>query len=89
MLAYLLASSRPDLGMAVHQCARFCVDPKITHERAVMQIEKYLLGTKDKGLQFTSDVKRELSVLWMHTLLGIGIKLMPLTQKMYTSEQDM
>ena len=39
MLNYLLASSRPDLGMAVHQCARFCVDPKITHERAVMRID--------------------------------------------------
>ena len=44
--------------MAVHQCARFCVDPKITHERAIMRIGKYLLGTKDRGMCFTPDITR-------------------------------
>ena len=52
MLNYLQASTRPDILMAVHQCARFCIDPKITHERAVMIIGKYLLLTKNKGLWF-------------------------------------
>ena len=44
--------------MAVHQCARFSADPKITHERAVMRIGKYLLGTKDRGLKFTPDTSK-------------------------------
>ena len=52
MLNYLQGSTRPDISMAVHQCARFSTDPKITHERAVMKIGKYLLGTKDRGLKF-------------------------------------
>ena len=36
MLNYLQASTRPDIAMAVHQCARFSQDPKITHERAII-----------------------------------------------------
>ena len=52
MLNYLQGSTRPDISMAVHQCARFCIEPKITHERAVMRIGKYLLHTRDKGLKF-------------------------------------
>ena len=39
--------------MAVHQCARFCNDPRLAHERAVIKIGKYLLATKDKGIKFT------------------------------------
>ena len=31
MLNYLQASSRPDISMAVHQCARFSIDLRITH----------------------------------------------------------
>ena len=40
MLNYLQASTRPDIAMAVHQCARFSQDPRITHERAIMRIGK-------------------------------------------------
>ena len=58
MLNYLQASTRPDIAMAVHQCARFLANPKITHERAVMRIGKYLLGTKDRGLKFTPDTSK-------------------------------
>ena len=36
--------------MAVHQAARFCIDPKLSHERAIYRIGKYILGTKDKGI---------------------------------------
>ena len=58
MLNYLQASTRPDIAMAVHQCARFSADPKITHERAVMRIGKYLLGTKERGIKFTPDTSK-------------------------------
>ena len=50
MLTYLTGSVRPELAMAVHQCACFSTDPKRSHEQAVMRIGKYLIGTKDKGM---------------------------------------
>ena len=55
MLTYLQGTSRPDISMAVHQAARFCIDPKLTHERAISRIGKYLLGSKDKGIVFKPD----------------------------------
>ena len=58
MMNYLQGSTRPDISMAVHQCARFNNDPKITHERATLRIGKYLLGTKDRGIHFTPDISK-------------------------------
>ena len=55
MLTYLMNSSRPELAMAVNQAARFCNDPKLSHERAIHRICKYLLGTRDKGIIFQPD----------------------------------
>ena len=40
MLTYLTGSVRPELAMAVHQCARFSIDPKRSHEQAIMRIGK-------------------------------------------------
>jgi histone deacetylase 1/2 len=56
VLNYLQAMSRPDVAYTVHQCARFCQDPKLSHERAVKRLCRYLLGTKDKGIIFRPDV---------------------------------
>ena len=33
------------MAYAVHQCARFCNDPKLSHEKAVKRIIRYLIGT--------------------------------------------
>ena len=55
MLGYLQHTSRPDISMATHQCARFNANPKLCHERAVKRICKYLLGTMDKGIIFRPD----------------------------------
>jgi hypothetical protein len=49
-LNYLANNTRPDISMAVHQCARFCSNPRAIHELAVKRIARYLLATKDKGL---------------------------------------
>ena len=51
-LLYLEKSTRPDIACAVHQCARYCYAPKVSHAQAVKRICRYLLGTKDKGLIF-------------------------------------
>ena len=55
MLNYLTSTSRPELAMATHQAARFCLDPRLSHERAVHRVGKYLLGTRDKGVIFKPD----------------------------------
>ena len=60
MLNYMTGTTRPDLAMAVHQAARFTNDPKLSHERAIMRIGKYLQGTKDKGIIFKPDKSRGL-----------------------------
>jgi hypothetical protein len=60
MLNYLTSTSRPDLAMAVHQAARFCIDPKLSHERAINRIGKYLIGSADKGIIFRPNPKKGL-----------------------------
>ena len=62
MLTYLTGSVRPDIAMAVHQCARFSVNPKRSHEQAVMRIGRYLLSTQDKGMVYKPDPAKGLEV---------------------------
>ena len=51
-LNFLVLNSRPDIAFAVHQCARFCSNPRDTHGSAVKRIGRYLKNTPDKGLIF-------------------------------------
>ena len=53
MLTYLQGTSRPGISMATHQASRFCIAPKLSHEKAVYRIGRYLKATKDKGMIFT------------------------------------
>ena len=58
MLNYLVNCSHPELSFAVHQCARFCNDPKKCHEQAVKRILRYLIQTtrtRDQGIIFRPD----------------------------------
>ena len=55
MLSYLQANTRPEISMATHQTARFCNDPKLSHEQAIMRIGRYLLGTRDRGIVYEPD----------------------------------
>ena len=50
MLWHLCGHSRPVLGMAVSQAARFSIAPKRSHELALIRIGQCLKGTLDKGL---------------------------------------
>ncbi|MEM7283838.1 MAG: reverse transcriptase domain-containing protein, partial [Pseudomonadota bacterium] len=59
-LSYLQAMIRPDLTLAVQQCARFCNEPNQDHEEAVKRICRYLLKTKDRGLIMKPDKTRGL-----------------------------
>ena len=48
-LNFLEKCSRADIAYAVHQCARFSIDPKMEHGNAVRWLARYLKGTRDKG----------------------------------------
>ena len=50
ILGYLQGTTRPDIAMETHQCARFNNDPHLSHERSVKRIGRYLLDTRDKGM---------------------------------------
>ena len=47
MLNYLVNCTHPELAFAVHQCARFCNNPKRIHEQAVKRVVRYLISTQD------------------------------------------
>jgi Reverse transcriptase (RNA-dependent DNA polymerase) len=49
-LNFLEKSTRPDIAYAVHQYARFCLEPKESHATAIKRIGKYLIDNKDKGM---------------------------------------
>ena len=53
MLLYLASNSRPDIALAVHQCAHFTHSPKTSHEAAILRVCCCLQGTKDDGSIFT------------------------------------
>jgi hypothetical protein len=60
MLSYLQNHTRPDISMPVHQTARFCNDPKLSHEQAINRIGKYLAGTRDRGIRYKVDSSKGL-----------------------------
>eukprot|EP00957_Ditylum_brightwellii_P202874 15332165-Ditylum_brightwellii.AAC.1 len=55
LMSYLQGASCPDISMTVHQHARFCNNPKLSHERAVRQIAKHLGVTSDRCLLYKPD----------------------------------
>lgn len=61
-LNYLEKGSRPDISYITHQCARFSIDPKEEHARALRWLGRYLKGTRDKGIILKPDLNRSLEV---------------------------
>jgi len=52
---YLAMNTRPEIAFAVHQCAKFCNNPKLLHEKAVKHIGQYLAGTANQGIILNPD----------------------------------
>ena len=52
ILTYIQGTTRPDISMATHQAASFSIDPKLSHERTVHRISRYLKRTNIKGFIF-------------------------------------
>ena len=62
MLSYLCNSVRPEIQMAVHQTARFSVNPMRSHELAIMRIGRYLINSPDRGMVYKIDKTKGLEV---------------------------
>ncbi|KAL7533931.1 hypothetical protein ACHAXR_010147 [Thalassiosira sp. AJA248-18] len=60
MLTYLQANSRPEISMSVHQTARFCNDPKLSHEKAIKRLSRYLMHTNKEGIVYNPDTSKGL-----------------------------
>jgi hypothetical protein len=58
-LLYLVRCTRPDLAYAVGYCSRFVANPRKVHWSALMQILRYLKGTKSYGLRYTKSGKTD------------------------------
>ena len=59
MLLYLSGHGRPDIFYAVNCCARYMFNPRLSHEKALKRIGRYLKTTRDRGfiLKPTGDLK--------------------------------
>ena len=62
MLRYLANSVRPEIQMAVHQTARYSMNPMRSHELAIIRIGKYLADNPDSGVIYTIDNIKGLEV---------------------------
>ena len=65
-LNFLEKSTHPDIAYAVHQCARFSVDPKQSHADAVKRIGRYLKGTPNVGITLRPDTQQSFQC-WVDT----------------------
>ena len=61
-LNFLEKSTRPDISFAVHQCTRFCENPKAIHGKAVKHIARYLAGTRKQGVILKPDTTKSFQV---------------------------
>ncbi|GKD90014.1 hypothetical protein Tco_1365521 [Tanacetum coccineum] len=50
-----LSSSRPNIMFAVYACARYQVNPKVSHLHVVKRIFRYLIGQPKLGLWYPKD----------------------------------
>ena len=50
MMLYLQGHSRPEILFAVLQCACYTFNPRLSHEVALKCIDRYLKGTRTRGL---------------------------------------
>ena len=60
MLSYLQGNTRPDIYIVVHQTARFCINPQLTHEEAIKKLGCYLLRTIKEGIVLSPDKSKGL-----------------------------
>ena len=50
ILLYLSGHSQPDIAYAINYCARYMFNSRLSHEKVLKRIGRYLKATRDKGL---------------------------------------
>ncbi len=58
-LNYLAQTTRPDIMYAMHQIAKYSLDPRQTHGEAILCLIRYLKKTCDLGLKFKPNPDKE------------------------------
>ena len=62
MLLYLSGNTRTDIALTVSMLAKYAIDPKESHAKAVKTLLRYLKGTADKGTIYKPTEKLELDL---------------------------
>ncbi len=57
-LNYLAQTTRPDIMYATHQIAKYSLDPRQSHGKAILYLVCYLKKMRDLGLKFKPDPKK-------------------------------
>ena len=60
MINYFQGKSLIDIYMEVHQTARFCNNPILSHEKSIKHLGIYLLHTKKEGIKYNSTISKGL-----------------------------
>ena len=60
MMTYLQGNRRPEMSMVVHQIARFCNNPMLSHEKAIKRLGRYLSHTRKEGIVYSPDTSKGL-----------------------------
>eukprot|EP00957_Ditylum_brightwellii_P197145 15020490-Ditylum_brightwellii.AAC.1 len=60
IMMYLASNSSPEITFAVHQYAGFSHGTKHSHEKAILQIYRYLKGMQSKGFIIKPNMKEML-----------------------------
>ncbi len=58
-LNYLAQTTRLDIMYATHQIAKYSLDPRQLHGEAILYLVCYLKKTRDLGLKFKPDPKKD------------------------------
>ncbi len=62
MLTYLQGNTYPEISMATCQLARFCQDPRLSHEQVTTCLGRYLAHTKDRKIVYGPD--KSMGIKW-------------------------
>ena len=65
---------RPDIAYAIHQCARFSIDPRESHGDAIRYIAKYIKGERYKGIMMNPRMYKSFEVYVNASFSGEWIK---------------
>jgi hypothetical protein len=58
--------------MATQQLARFCQNPKLSHEQATTRLGRYLAHTKDRGIVYNPNKSMGIESMLMQILQVAG-----------------